>query len=118
MKKIALITGLITIGVSYAFLYFGNVFSFFHDMLLSKILAITFEVAILVSSILLIIIFRKERKGYFFLSIIALCIFLGHWLLLLTVGFVKPYSYGMDVVISILYILIFSNNRELFFKKS
>jgi len=118
MKKIALFAGLLTIGISYAFLYFGNIFSSFHTMLLSKILGVTFEFVLLLSSILLIIIFKKEKKVYLSMTIIALIVFLVHWLLLFTVGFIKPYSYAMDVVISIIYIIILSDNWELFVKKS
>ena len=118
MKKIALFTGLLTIVMSYAFLYFGNIFPSFHTMLLSNILGITFEVVFLVSSILFTIIFKKERKVYLSLTIFVLIVFLVHWLLLFTVGFIKPYSYAMDVVVSIIYILIFSNNWKLFVKKS
>ncbi len=118
MKKIALIAGLLTVGISYAFLYFGCIFPSFHTMMLSTILSITFEVVLMVSSILLLIIFRKEEQVYFFLTLFTLVIFLVHCLLLLTIGFIKPYTYAMDVVISIIYILIFSNNWELFVKKT
>ena len=117
MKKIAFFSVLLTIGLSYSFLYFGNIFPSFHTMTISKVLGIAFELVMILSSVLLIIIFKKEKKVYLSLTIFALLVFLLHWLIIFIVGFIKAYSYAMDVVISIIYILILTNNWKLFFKR-
>lgn len=117
MKKIALLTSMITIAMSYAFLYFGNIYQSFHAVILSKILGITFEISLIISTILFIIIFIKKNKLYLSLTIVSFLIFLVHILLILFIGFQKPYSYAMDVAISLIYTVIISQNWDLFLGK-
>lgn len=57
-----------------------------------------------------IILFKKQSRIYLYLTIFAFVLFLIHFLLIFTVGFQKPYSYAMDVAVSLIYLLIISNN--------
>lgn len=119
MKKAAYIFGILLIAVTFSFLYAGNVITSFNTTTVSKVLGVLFEVALLGSSILMLLIFFKHTERlYFTLALIPVFLFLVHYLFILTMGFQKAYSYAMDVVIIVLYGIIILRKQDFLLGKN
>lgn len=118
MKKLSFFLGVLTVISTLCFLYFGNIIESFNKQFLAGVFAVIFEISIVISSMLYIIIFIKEKK-YFYsvLAIISLLLFTIHILIIYTTGFQKVFSYGMDAFITAAYLVTLSRNYELLIKK-
>ena len=115
MRIISFILGILTVISALSFLYFGNIIDSFHKENISKILGIITEISLVLSSILFIIIMIKEKKYlYIILTLICLSSYIGHLLIIITIGFQKTYSYGMDVLITVIYLIILVRNYDIF----
>jgi hypothetical protein len=117
MRIVSFILGILTVIAALSFLYFGNIIESFHEEFISKILGIIAETSLVLSAILFIIIMIKEKKYlYMILTLICLSSYIGHLLIIITIGFQKTYSYGMDVLITVIYLIILVKNYDIFFK--
>jgi hypothetical protein len=118
MKIFSFILGILTVISTLLFLYLGNIIDSFNETTLSVILAVVFEISIVLSSMLYIVMFTKEKKYFHtILAAVSLLIFTAHILIIYTTGYQKIFSYGMDAFIATAYTVILSRNYKLFLKK-
>ena len=115
MRIISFLIGILTVISALSFLYFGNIIESFHEEYISKILGIIAETSLVLSAILFLIIMIKEKK-YLNIILILICLlsYTGHLLITMTIGFQKAYSYAMDVLITVIYLIILVSNYDMF----
>jgi hypothetical protein len=117
MRIVSFLLGILAVITALSFLYFGNIIESFHEEFISKILGIIAESSLALSAILFIIIIMKEKKYlYVVLTLICLSSFVGHVIISLTIGFQKTYSYAMDVLVIVIYLILLTRNYEIFIK--